>query len=390
MQKTSVYLSSRLKEALAARAAATGRSEAEVIRAALEAEVRSAAPRPGPGPAGEPADAGPVAGRLVGIGVGPGDADLVTVRAVAALYRADRIVAPATAVDAVGRAETIVRQAAPGLRVERIPFAMAPGRAERDQSVAEAAGVVVGYLDAGEEVAFVTLGDPLTYSTFTSVAAAVRERRPATMVEQVPGIMAFQALAARTGTTVTDERQRLVVRTALDGEDVGADLAEPDVTVVLYKGGRRLPELAKAAAAAGRLPGAVAGELLGMPGERVGSLSDLAADGPASYLATVILPAQPAQRAEARQRAEAPQRAEAAQAAQPSQSARAPQRPQPARTAQPARGDATGRHGRSIRSTAAIDPGAGPRGEAGSFDEGSDVWEQGEVAVEGLLRGGLR
>ncbi|MDQ1506756.1 MAG: precorrin-2/cobalt-factor-2 C20-methyltransferase [Actinomycetota bacterium] len=287
MRKTSVYLSSRLKDALSVRAAATGRSEAEVIRAAVEAEVQSG---PGPGTGASSLEA-PVPGRLVGVGVGPGDADLVTVRAVVALRRADRIVAPATAVDAVGRAEAVVRQAVPGLRVERIPFAMAPGRAERDRSVDEAAVVVAGYLDAGEEVAFVTLGDPLTYSTFTSVAASVRQRRPATVVDQVPGIMAFQALAARTGTTVTDERQRLVVRTALDGEDVDVDLAQPDVTVVLYKGGRRLPDLAKAAAAAGRLPGAVAGELLGMPGERIGPLADLAADGPASYLATVIVPA---------------------------------------------------------------------------------------------------
>ncbi len=289
MRKTSVYLPDRLKEALAARSAATGRSEAEVIRAAVEAEVRAgtAAGATGATAAAE----APVPGRLVGIGVGPGEADLVTLRALAALRRADRIVAPATAVDAVGRAEAVVRQAVPGLRVDRIPFEMAPGRAERDRSVGEAARVVTGYLDAGEEVAFVTLGDPLTYSTFTSVVAAVRRRRPATVVEQVPGVMAFQSLAARTGTTVTDERQRLLVRTALDGEDVGAALGDPAVTVVLYKGGRRLPDLAKAAAAAGRLDGAVAGELLGMPGERIGPLSDLAADGPASYLATVIIPA---------------------------------------------------------------------------------------------------
>ena len=292
MRKTSVYLPARLKEALAARAAATGRSEAEVVRAALEAEVRAAGP--GPGAASDrPAAEAPVSGRLVGIGVGPGEADLVTVRAVCALRRADRVVAPATAVDAVGRAEAVVRQAVPGLRVERITFTMVPGRVERDRSVAAAARVLAAYLDAGEEVAFVTLGDPLTYSTFTSVATAVRGRRPATVVEQVPGIMAFQALAARTGTTVTDERQRLLVRTALDGEDAGAELADADVTVVLYKGGRRLPDLAKAAAAAGRLEGAVAGELLGMPGERIGPLSDLAADGPASYLATVIVPARP-------------------------------------------------------------------------------------------------
>ena len=286
MRKTSVYLTPRLKEALAARAASTGRSEAEVIRAALEAEVHAT----GPSPAGAVVEA-PVPGRLVGVGVGPGEADLLTVRALTALRRADRVVAPALAVDAVGRAEAIVRQALPGLRVERVPFAMAPSRTERDRSVEKAAGVLAGYLGAGQEVAFITLGDPLLYSTFTAVAAALRRRRPATVVEQVPGIMAFQALAARTGTTVTDERQRLVVRTALDGEDVGADLSDPDVTVVLYKGGRRLPDLAKAAAAAGRLPGAVAGELLGMPGERIGALSDLAADGPASYLATVIVPA---------------------------------------------------------------------------------------------------
>jgi precorrin-2/cobalt-factor-2 C20-methyltransferase len=291
MRKTSVYLPAHLKEALAARALATGRSEAEVIRAALEAEVRSSEPRPRATHGGPD---GPVPGRLVGVGVGPGEADLMTVRALTALRRADRVVAPSMAVDAVGRAEGIVRQAVPGLRVQRIPFSMAPGRAERDRSVAAAAEVLTGYLGAGQEVAFVTLGDPLTYSTFTAVADAVRERRPATLVEQVPGIMAFQALAARTGTPVTDERQRLLVRTALDGEDVATDLDDPDVTIVLYKGGRRLPDLAKAAAAAGRLSGAVAGELLGMPGERIGALSDVAADGPASYLATVIIPAGPA------------------------------------------------------------------------------------------------
>jgi precorrin-2/cobalt-factor-2 C20-methyltransferase len=288
MQKTSVYLPPRLKEALAARAAATGRSEAEVIRAALEAEIHAG---PRPGAAGAVPVEAPVPGRLVGVGVGPGEADLLTARALVALRRADRVVAPAMAVDAVGRAEAIVRQAVPGVRVERIPFTMAPARAERDRSIEEAAAVLVGYLEGGLEVAFVTLGDPLTYSTFTAVADAVRRRRPATVVDQVPGIMAFQALAARTGTTVTDERQRLLVRTALEGEDIAVDLDDHDVTIVLYKGGRRLPDLAKAAAAAGRLSGAVAGELLGMPGERIGPLSEMAADGPASYLATVIVPA---------------------------------------------------------------------------------------------------
>ncbi|MGH9021818.1 MAG: precorrin-2 C(20)-methyltransferase [Acidimicrobiia bacterium] len=284
MHKTSVYLPEHLRRALSGRALATGRSQAEVLRGAVEAELG------GTPVTGEPLEA-PLPGRLVGVGVGPGDPDLLTLRAVRALRRASRVVAPTTAVDSVGRAEAIVRQSVPGLRVERLVFTMAPGRSERDRSVAAAARTLVAHLDAGEEVAFLTLGDPLVYSTFSSVAEAVRRRRPATTVTQVPGIMAFQVLASRTGTTVADERQCLLVRTALEGEDLSRDLADPGITVVVYKGGRRLPELAEAVAKSGRLRGAVAGELLGMPGERVGTLADLAADGPASYLATVIVPA---------------------------------------------------------------------------------------------------
>ncbi|MDQ2754650.1 MAG: precorrin-2 C(20)-methyltransferase [Actinomycetota bacterium] len=285
MQKTSVYLPERLKRALTLRAGLTGRSEADLLRAAVEAEVAKS-------PTGTDHFPDPaIPGRLVGIGVGPGDPDLLTMRAVHALRRADRVVAPATAIDAVGRAEAIVRQAVPGLPVERLAFAMDPSRAARDRSIAAAADAVVGYLEAGEEVAFLTLGDPLTYSTFSSLSAAVRDRRPATAVEAVPGIMAFQALAARTGTVIADEHTRFTVRTALDGEDLAADLADPEVTLVIYKGGRRLPELAAAAKRAGREGSAVGGELLGMPGERIGALSDLAAHGPASYLATVIVPA---------------------------------------------------------------------------------------------------
>jgi precorrin-2/cobalt-factor-2 C20-methyltransferase len=280
-----VYLPDHLKRALTASAAASRRSEADVIRAAVEAVVaRTASEAP------TTVAEAPQPGRLVGVGVGPGDPDLLTVRALTALRRADRVVAPATAPDAVGRAETIVRQAAPDIRIERAPFVMHPDPKARAEAMEKIAIDVAAHLDAGEEVAFITLGDPLMYSTFSALADAVRQRRPESVVDVVPGIMAFQSLAARTGTTLVDERQRLSVRTALDDDDLADELADPTRTVILYKGGRRLPELAEAARASGRLDGAVAGELLGMTGERIGPLADLA-DGPASYLATVIVPA---------------------------------------------------------------------------------------------------
>jgi precorrin-2/cobalt-factor-2 C20-methyltransferase len=225
-------------------------------------------------------------GALVGIGVGPGDPELLTVRAVRLLWAADRVLAPSSAVDAVGRAESIVRQACPGLRIERLVFAMG----EAGGSIDDAAAVVVEGLAAGQRLAFVTLGDPNVYSTFSSVAARVRELRPDAVIETVPGIMAFQELASRSGTVVLQNTERLALVTALDGPAaLDSALGDPTQAVVVYKGGRHLPEVARRLAAAGRLEGAVMGELLGLPGERVAPVAE-AADGPAAYLATVIVP----------------------------------------------------------------------------------------------------
>ena len=294
MKKTSVYLPEALKERLAAVARATGRSEAQLLRLAVERLV-----------AAEPAGRTPIARRedpvaarhrpgpaLVGVGVGPGDPGLVTRRAVEVLRDADRVVAPSTSAMAVGRAEAIVRDVAPDVAVERVPIVMEVGSQARDAALSDAAAVLVAHLDAGERVAFVTLGDPSVYSTFSSLAGSVRRLRPAVPVEVVPGIMAFQDLAARTGTTVVDGTEHLVLVPAHAGAAdtaLEAAAADPSAAVVVYKGGARIGAVAATLAGHDRLDGAVMGELLGLPGGRVAPLAEVA-DRPASYLATLIVP----------------------------------------------------------------------------------------------------
>ena len=290
MRKTSVYLPDGLKRRLTALAERTHRSEADLLRGGVEALVASGEEPPAP--------EAPVPGRLVGVGVGPGPADLVTVRALRALRRAHTVVAPSTDLAAAGRAEAIVREAAPDVVVARLAFVMAQDPAARAGALAAATDQVVDLLDAGEEVAFITLGDPNLYSTFSSIAAGVAARRPGTPVVTVPGVMAFQELAARAGTVLADDQQSFLVLPAneapvsVPGGALATALADESCTVVVYKGGRHVAAVADRLGEANRLDGAVIGELLGMPGERVALVADVATR-PASYLSAVIAPASP-------------------------------------------------------------------------------------------------
>ncbi|WP_395156104.1 precorrin-2 C(20)-methyltransferase [Ilumatobacter sp.] len=283
MHNTSMNLPEHLAVRLRALAEQSGSSEEEVIRELVEQRLADLATT-------QPSEA-PVPGRFVGVGVGPGPADLVTFKAVHALRRADRVVAPCTSVEAIGRAEAIVREAAPDVVVERMVFVMVVEHEVRAAALREVCERIVAYLAAGDEVAFITLGDPNLYSTVSSVVAGILARRPGTITATVPGIAAFQALAMEADVVLTDEQQSLLLLPAsVAPEVIDEALADRTRTVVLYKGGGRIAAIADHLEAADRLGPAMLGELIGMPGQRVTPVADVR-DRPASYLSAVISPA---------------------------------------------------------------------------------------------------
>jgi precorrin-2/cobalt-factor-2 C20-methyltransferase len=139
---------------------------------------------------------------LIGIGVGPGDPELLTLKAARLLRAADVVFAPTTSLDRESRAEQIVH-AATGIRVRRLVFALEDQggvTAERAAAWDEAARTVVEAFQAGARtVGFVTLGDPNVYSTFGYLAQTVAEIDAEIRLETVPGVTAMQDLAARGG-----------------------------------------------------------------------------------------------------------------------------------------------------------------------------------------------
>jgi precorrin-2/cobalt-factor-2 C20-methyltransferase len=283
VHKSSIYLPEELKRALGQLAARSGRSEADLIRHAIERLVAVAEPVDQPSSPATSLDIGRPA--LVGVGVGPGDPALLTERARATLLAADRVVVATTDLHSVGRAEMVVRAVAPTASIVRVPYSIAPNRKGRQASLAAVVEAVSAALDAGELVAVALIGDPSQWTIFPELARVVRAARPAATVTAVPGITAYQAVAAATATALGRAGTPLTVT---DDAGTADRLLEEGHAVAVYKSSTDTGTLRDAGR--GHHRDGILGELIGLPGQRTSPLAE-AADGPISYLATVVFPA---------------------------------------------------------------------------------------------------
>lgn len=150
-------------------------------------------------------------GAFRGVGVGPGDPQLITFKA-ANIIRSSRVIA--YAVD--GKGDSYARQVAAGhfsssARELPLHFSMAPQREKRLAARNEAVRQVMEFLSKGQDVTFITEGDPLLYSTFQHLLAALP---PEVAVEICPGVSSLTATAAEACFPLAVEEERILVAAA--------------------------------------------------------------------------------------------------------------------------------------------------------------------------------
>jgi precorrin-2 C(20)-methyltransferase len=228
----------------------------------------------------------PLPGVLYGIGAGPGDPGLLTLRAAALLRRLDLVAVPRSA---RGRGVAVQALAGHGLdgRLLELVSEMPVDAAAVERGWRDRVAPLVAALDAGRRVGMVTDGDPSLYSTFAHAAGAVLEARPATEVRVVPGVPSMCAAAAAEARPLAVGADRLAVLPAsrLDDADLEAAVAGAD-TVVLLKAGAAVGRLRRLLDGPARGWSVRYARRVGLEGEaHAGSLDEASAD----YMALVIL-----------------------------------------------------------------------------------------------------
>ena len=210
-------------------------------------------------------------GTLYGVGLGPGDPELITVKALRILRSVPVVYVPVARAGADGLARSILSAhlTGPCPDLVELVFAMRSDRADQEQHWAAHARQIAEGLRAGRDAAFVTEGDQTLYSTFLHVAGAMAVELPEAHLVVVPGVSSVHAAAAAAGVTLADGDERLAVLPALyEGDDLARVLDSFD-TVVLLKVAGAIDRVLDVLEEKGLVDRAVCVSRCGLPGEQI-------------------------------------------------------------------------------------------------------------------------
>lgn len=232
-------------------------------------------------------------GRLIGVGTGPGDPELLTLKAVKAIQSAD-VIAYFAKQGNSSNARAIVADLLAGKVEEQLgyPVTTEIDRRHEDYKSAtavfyeEAAARVAAHLDAGRTVAVLSEGDPLFYGSYMHIHVRLSQRYD---TEVIPGITAMSGCWSQAGLPLVQGDDILsVLPGTLDEADL-SDRVSGHGGAVIMKVGRNLPKIRRAIAAAGKLDSAIYVERGTMANGHHIRLADKT-DDVAPYFAIVLVP----------------------------------------------------------------------------------------------------
>jgi len=209
-------------------------------------------------------------GTFYGMGVGPGDPELLTVKAASILGRCPHVVVPKAKADGGSVALEIAgRYVHKGAVVHELVFPMTMDKAELSRSWKESAQTIAALLRTGSDVCFLTLGDALVYSTYIYLLRELKAIVPQLEVVTVPGITSFSAVAALTSFPLGEGKEPITVVPTADDLTAVRRAIETGGTVALMKIGKRLGDILDILEETGVIGDAVFVQRAGQPTQRI-------------------------------------------------------------------------------------------------------------------------
>ena len=183
-------------------------------------------------------------GTLYGVGVGPGDPELITLKAVKVLNQVEVIFAAASSKNEYSLAlENAQSHMQNGAEVVRLSFPMTREQDILSKAWEENARRILRFLLKGKDAAFITIGDPLTYSTFGYVMQTIQEMAPEVPVSVIPGVTSYQAATAAAQEIIAAQEQTFCVISGSKGGEQLKEVINKVDCVVMLKVYRHLDEI---------------------------------------------------------------------------------------------------------------------------------------------------
>lgn len=223
-------------------------------------------------------------GTLYGVGVGPGDPELITLKAARLIAAADVVAYPAPDTGESFARRIAAKLIPPGATELPIVIPMRTERFPAQEVYDHAAAAIATHLDQGKSVIVLCEGDPFFYGSFMYLFARLADRFPA---EVIPGVTSLTACAAATARPLSARNEMVRIVPAPAGGDALAAALAAGGAVAVMKVGRHLARVRETIAAAGQLDRATYVSHASLPNQHVCALSDAPDDAP--YFSMVLV-----------------------------------------------------------------------------------------------------